>query len=287
MNKYAVMDKIKNKITYTYNYHRMKSINLKSTEVQFQMLESNGQYWDDEKAYTWTGSNIQYDIGYVPFDPTSKYCKIYRYIPNANKHYNLNEAPVEHDYKTGLSTNLFPKRFFNKGELYKTEWYADEEFTDLIINVDIVYTRDHIGFPLYRNTTRTWYMENGDPHPTTKITKKIYSNDLTDQINEGIKRRQNLYNGIQMPIVGMMMGSMPPLEGESVKDWQERVLRIGRNFLAQYKEQFTAFIEESNAVIYKVLEESQEKWLDFPNGYGGTIREYILNQFDYLGTFGY
>lgn len=80
-------------------------------------------------------------------------CKLYRYMRSPE--FNEDEAPIEHDYIIGLTTKLFPKRTFIQGELQRVEWFADEAKTDLVIDVDVEYVRDALGFALERTTTRS------------------------------------------------------------------------------------------------------------------------------------
>lgn len=278
MKKFAIIDTIKNKVIRTYTGNRMKNLSLKINQEQFEMKESNGTYWYDEKAYSWnSSSNIEeFDTNYVPFDPESKFCKIYRFIPESYR-YVKNHAPIGHDYKVGLTTTLFPKRYFNKGELYKVEYFSDEAQTDLVVNVDINYTRDALGFATERTTTRTWYREDGTAHPDIKVTKKIYANDTLSQIKEGIKRRGNVVEGLQMPVLGSMLATVAAKSGETEPERQGRILLMGRKFLADYKEEFTNYIQDSNKEILSKITAANDFWLENVIDVNGTtIRDMIL-----------
>ena len=49
------------------------------------------------------------------------------------------------DYTCELTQSLYPKRTLVQGELQLVEWYSDVGLTDLVLKVDIVYTRDECG----------------------------------------------------------------------------------------------------------------------------------------------
>lgn len=284
MKKFGIINTVTSKIRTTYNSKFQKNKPIQENEVQFELKQSNGQYWNHEGAYSWDGSQVVFDPSYVPFDPSSKYCKIYRYVPEDQKH-NKTNAPVGHDYITGLTTRLFAKRTLIKGELIKVEWYADEEKTDLVIVVDIVYERDPLGFATRRTTTRTWIREDGTEATPKKVTIKAYSDDMLSQIEEGQRRRGNLVKGIQMPVMGMLIATIPAKSGESEVERQGRIVLLGRKFLSDNKQYFTAFTEDSNREIVEVIEGSTDFWMDnIIDGNGTTIRQYLLNELNIGGV---
>jgi hypothetical protein len=202
--------------------------------------------------------------------------KIHRFILVSN--YSKDVAPIDHNYKSGLVTTLFPKREFFHGELQRVCWFADKSFTDLIIEVNIVYTRDPLGFPIERVTTRTWFCEDGTPAPLTKITEKEYAHDPILQLKEGIIRRGNLVTNLTASVMGMMMATIPANAGESELERQGRVVVTGRNFLALYKQEFNNFIDDSNKEVITAITNAQDAWLAYPNPYSPTttIKDYIL-----------
>lgn len=276
MSKYGIINKVTNKMVKTYTHTRMKSIKISNDEIQFELLEANGDHGLDERAYSWDGTQIVFDSNYVPFDPTQKHLKIYRYIQNSND-YRLFDVPKGHDYKRGLTDTLFPKEYFNHGEMYKSEYFSDEAQTDLVIRVDILYTRDAMGFATNRTTTRTWILEDGTEHPDTKVTTKVYRMGTLGPIEEGIRRRGNIVKGLQMPILGMMIGTISAKDGESEPERQTRCVMLGRRFLEQHKNSFTMFTEDSNRQIVEDVSEATDFWIDaIVDAQGGTIREYII-----------
>jgi hypothetical protein len=283
MKKFAIINKDTNKVRLTYTHTRMKSMKIETNEVQFELLVSNGEHGLDELAYSWDGSAVIFDSEYIPFDPKQKWCKIFRYIPEPND-YNKRVPPVGHDYMRGLDTTLFPKDYFNKGELYKMEYFADDDLTEIIIEVNIVYERDAMGFATKRTTTRSWYLEDGTISPDTKVTVKIYRQGTLGPIEEGIRRRGNIVKGIQMPILGMMLATITTKSGESEPERQARCITLGRRFLEQNKVAFTNFIEDSNRQISQDVEESTDFWIDnVIDDNGTTIRGYVISSLDIGG----
>lgn len=204
--------------------------------------------------------------------------KIYRLITVPN--YDRNYAPIDHNYNTGLTTTLFPKRDFFHGELQRVRWYADKEQTDLMIDVVITYQRDALGFPIERTTTRTWIREDGSAAMPNKITFKEYHNDAILQLTEGVKRRGNLRTNLIANVMGMMMAIVPALDGETEPERQSRIVLLGRNFLALYKKEFNDFVDDSNKAIITLVTQAQDFWLELPNPLAPTttIRDYVISE---------
>jgi hypothetical protein len=214
----------------------------------------------------------------IPILEQPSWVKIYRFINVAN--YGLEEAPIDHNYNSGLITTLYPKREFLHGELQRVCWFADKGFTDLVIEVNINYTRDSLGFPIERTTTRTWYKEDGSAASPTKVTHKEYFNDPILQLKEGVIRRGNLITNLTATVMGLMIATIPALEGENELERQARIVLMGRNFLALYKKEFNNFIDDSNKEVITAVTYAQDFWLDNPNPLapGTTIRDYIVGE---------
>jgi hypothetical protein len=186
------------------------------------------------------------------------------------------------NYKTGLTKNLFPDRVFTKGELNFVGWYSDEAKTDLVIQVTIAYIRDSLGFATSRTTTREWLDDTGQV-ALTKTSKKEY--DDIAQIKEGVTRRGNIIKGLQKPTLGMLIATEPALPNETEPERQNRLILEGRTFLANHKQAFTLFEEDSNRGVSDDITNATEPWLDnIIDGNGTTIRAYILNELDIGGV---
>lgn len=146
------------------------------------------------------------------------------------------------NYKIHTNTKLFNEMSFIHGELQNTEYFLDEELTDKVLIVDNLYERDMLGSAVHRDTTRRWIREDGSlTDPITK--RKKYSN--IEQIKEGKRRRGNIVDGIQLPIMGMMIEvlGVEPYNYSSLA-----ILSIGRDFLDDHEEYFNKFIKNSSTV---------------------------------------
>jgi hypothetical protein len=208
----------------------------------------------------------------VESDLDPRHCKLYRFMDTTMT--SETEAPRGHNYVLGLNTKLFPVRTFIKGELQSTYWYGDEAHKDLVLKVEVIYTRDQLGFATRRITTRTWLREDGTEHEDKKLSIKTY--DSLAQIKEGIKRRGNIVDGLQIPVLGLMMQVVDNMTSSEI-------LILGREFLKQHQTSFIAFVNESNhSVIYDMLD-AQDEWLDIEVFPGLTIRGYILNELNIYG----
>jgi len=120
-----------------------------------------------------------------------QHVKIHNYIAEHEDH-TIYDSPTMHNYITGTTLKFFPKRTMIKGEVTRVDYFADEALTDLILRVDIAYTRDALYLAIERTVTRTWFREDNTPAPTQKFTKKIYTINIDDQMKEAHRRRQNV-----------------------------------------------------------------------------------------------
>ena len=163
-----------------YKYFEYKLRNDYPTYEGMKM-EGNNIYLsfsDDETAYS-SAINTFHD-GLINTDTIDKkYAKIYRYMTDDPPHCKL-EAPIDHNYITDLTIRLHPKRTMVKGEVQKVEWFSDEATTDLILKVDINYTRDPLGFALDRTTIRTWINEDETIHTVTSGTPEDGTSGVFD-----------------------------------------------------------------------------------------------------------
>lgn len=142
--------------------------------------------------------------------------------------------------------NFFPKRFFTQGELRKVEWYSDQECTDMVLVVEIVYMRDSLGFALTRETTRTWVNNDNSLNPVTKVTVKDYTLNQGESSKEGKRRRGTLVDNLESPILNAMHEVLIPKGWTSID-----ILMNGRQFLDDYEWEFNKFINNSSTVTNK------------------------------------
>ena len=191
-------------------------------------------------------------------------CKIYNYVKKdvLKKHFhNIN-------YKTEVVPSLFPKRTIVKGEVQKVEYYSDEALTDLVLVVEITYIRNEIGFALERTTTRTWYREDNTIHPELKITRKVYTLNIEDQIKEIKRKRRNQIDLLTIKVLGLMQQTITDKTTQEIVD-------MGRIFLATHKASFQNYADDGHMQIITDITNATDSWLDNDIGDSTTIREFI------------
>lgn len=110
------------------------------------------------------------------------------------------------NYKTELSSNLYPKMTFSFGALTNVKWYSDEALTDIVLNVDVTYNYDVLGFATDRTVVRTWFMINDEAHPEDKVTFKNYTINPQGQLDEAILRRTNNLRQTNLWLIGAVPG---------------------------------------------------------------------------------
>lgn len=207
-----------------------------------------------------------------------QHVKIYRFITIPN--HDLTYAPIDHDYKRGLTISLYPVMSFNKGELYNVKYYSDAAKTDLILDVSMAYVRDVLGFPQTRTVTRTWFREDGSSASPTKLTTKIYPDNLTTYLNEGVRRRGNLIDILTAEVLQFRV-LYEPLQGtETSAEKYVRIVNSGRKFKRLYDVDFDTFIKDAyRDGLVSTIESAGDAWLDIDIVHlSKTIRQYILDE---------
>lgn len=174
--------------------------------------------------------------------PAAQTVKIFRYVPDTTGR-DLYVAPIDLDYVIGLTTKLHAKRTIVLGEVILVEWYAEydedtDTFSDMVVKVEIVYTRNAMGLPLSRVVTRTWYLEDDTPASPTKVTKKFYrGNERTDELERRAKNALAAQNtlGLSCIIVDQMTN-----HGKTY----EEAVAIGMGYASEWYNHFQLNIEE-------------------------------------------
>lgn len=232
-------------------------------------------------------------------DPDQKLPKIYDLVNGSTRQKHFHDINYKNELKSG--STLIPVRTVEKGEVKRVDWFLNidenQQPVNLILKVEIDYTRDTTGFATFRITTRTWVNRDGSLNEETKVTPKYYFVNPSDMISEGYKRRKLLVQSIQIPTMTFMMQSLMPM-GYS----QESVVLKGREFMDDYELEFNRFVDNSSTItdpadpnigkksIVVQLEDNDPSgrnskynvWLDSaPAGLGGlkTIRQYLIEEF--------
>jgi len=202
------------------------------------------------------------------------------------------------DYKSELKESLYPKRSFFQGELREVKWFRNPELTDLVLKVNINYERDQFGFATRRDTIRTWYNFENEPLPTLKTTEKIYTINPIDQILEGKRRRGNIVDGVQLPVLSFLLEAASDEDASAEYSLNpQTVLLLGRDFMDRFNSAFKNFVDNSSTitdindpnfgkktinVAFEQAAISTDTWLNFkPNAMGGqlSILNYLVGEF--------
>lgn len=292
----GVMSKATSNTIYTYVYDRYKTFSQYPDEhyVQYEIIEDT-----DARAYSFNGYQVVFDEEWTapPVDTSDydKMPKIYGFTKAeaSQKHFHN----IDYSGKD-LTINLIPKRTIVKGEVQKVDWYSEVDValqpSNLVLTVDVTYTRTGSGFAIYRTVKRTWINNDESENTETKNTMKYYVVNPSEAIDEGMKRRGLIIRELQMPILTGMQQVLIPL-GYS----EDTVLFKGRDFLDKYEPSFRKFVDNSSSindpadpnygrksVIVEVEQEADPdmvEWLDLtPALFGGsiTIRQYIMSALD-------
>lgn len=184
--------------------------------------------------------------------------------------------PFDLDFLTSLTIKLHRKQTMIKGEVQTEEYYQSfdgSQYSGLVVKESNTYTRDSLGFALYRTTTVEWVLKNGQMSDKKKVWKKFY--DPLQMIEEGIDRRGNIIKFLQPKILGLLQVSLPANEIVNI-------LVYGRAFLSDLKNDFENFVNHSDRALYTTLQDAnlltKHPWLTLtPAALGGSrIIDYIL-----------
>lgn len=196
-------------------------------------------------------------------------------IPAIPKITNLAEAEAKNknihniNYKTELINSLYAKRTFSFGALTQVEWYSDLALTDKVLNVDVAYNYNALGFATDRTVTRTWYDDDDNAIPETKVSNKDYTINPQDQLDEAILRRQNILRQTNV----WLIGGVPPLANAdpAVPDTNElEVKQDGIDFFDVYESEASKFKLSGSTSLEFVIRDldvtqapgNQWDWLD-------------------------
>lgn len=211
---------------------------------------------------------------------TRKKVLLNQHIKNHPDQYN---PPCNVDFITSTSVKLHRKSYITKGECYKEEFYLHydgQAYSQLMVKEETSFTRDPLGFPIYKDVKISWATEDGDFHQTTKTWKKYYSS--LEKISEGKFRRGNLIQNLQIPCIGFI--SLSRLGNFNATP---EVILEGRRFLADYKNEFELFIQDSNKDIISCLNDvshpkyisvADYDWIDSQTPYGVTVRQWLIGE---------
>ena len=195
------------------------------------------------------------------------YYRIYDYI-EFDDSVDPQIAPLNLDYDI---LGLHKKRYFDKGELYKVEYYGEHipqtnTYSKLCVIENRIYYRTNRMLNR-REMDITWYYNDGTSGET-KHTIKYYT--LEAAISAGEVRRRNVVSNLKMNTVGLLMMT------SGITQTEAEIL--GFEFLNVHNNKISKYIEGVESILKNaILTDSEFTWLDnvIPNTGGITIRLYL------------
>lgn len=141
------------------------------------------------------------------------YFKLYDYLTYDSligKIYDFSSAPKSVDYIKDVNLRFARKETFTRGFLTNVEYYESSTtgadnityYSNPILNVNMKYYVNSIGYVSYRETTRKWMKTDGTYSPDTKISIKQYNGVMSRE--EAIQRRNNITNQLIIDIVNIV-----------------------------------------------------------------------------------
>ena len=209
-------------------------------------------------------------------------CQIYDYI-SWNGTYDTCCPPMEVDYKRMLDVRLHPviTNVF-KGEVREITFYESvtvdpttgvQTGVNPVVKEEYVYTRNADKIAQSRVMTITWFLKDGTEHPDTKVRNKVYTNEQA--ISEGVTRRTNIIDFMQIPLLGQLMATVPCTYADAVDQ--------GGLFFEKYVVEVETykFSPRQQTLQNAIAADTEFAWLDNDIGGGFTIRDYIIDQLNY------
>ncbi len=201
----------------------------------------------------------------------NKYYLIYDSLSSYTPYeFDATVPPFNYDYDI---IGLHKKRYFNKGELGKVEYYTTynpltSEYSGLCVVENRVYHR-YNRMINRREMDITWYYNDGTSGET-KHTIKYYTTE--EAIQAGETRRRNVISTLKTNTVGliMMTSGLTQTQAEN----------LGLLFLEQYNNAIFKYIEGVESVLKNIiLTDTNHSWLNnvIPNTCGITIRLYLYD----------
>jgi hypothetical protein len=253
-----------------------------SFEILGYSVVTNEQYLAHKATH-----QAAFDAWLLAQQDAVSYWKIYDFVADKKK-FNTTQSPIDLDFRSGLTVMLHRKSQVVKGECIKEEYYqncsvdqvGNLTYTNLVVSEHHTFTRDSLGFPVYRASYLKYYDKNGVASEPVKTWVKFYSQ--LEKIQEGKTRRGNLVDNLQMPCIGLISIALTgsPIPSTSV-------ILTGRAFLYDYKKEFDAFVDESNREIVACLQNptnskyasaSKYPWINSMTPYGVTIRQFLIGE---------
>lgn len=160
---------------------------------------------------------------------------------NTNNPTNLNyKAYGLHDVKT-----------YDKGEIVKVEYYStysNDEYSDLVVDEIITYTKDELGFFKERNINVRWYLEDNNIGVEKVINKRF--NEI-ESVLEGVNKRSNIIANCKSIIISEIKKT---LNGSAV-------LVEAFTLLNSLKEEMSLYIDGNRQPLIDALSLREEEYI--------------------------
>jgi len=210
-----------------------------------------------------------------------KQCRIYSYM-EWEETYSLYLPPVEVDYIRSLDARLNPIiTDVYKGEVREITYYetvvlnpdGTQTGETPVIKETFVYTRDTSLLPISRVMKIYWFLQDGTTHAIIKERLKYYTPE--QKIAEGQRRRRNIIDFMQPPVLGMIAIT----EGITI----DEAITIGAPLFDTYQSEISTYVySPRNPVLQDAITaDITYAWLNNDIGGGVTIRAYMLDQLNY------
>lgn len=186
--------------------------------------------------------------------------------------------PVDIDFKTGLSVDLFEEVHMSHGAPVYKQFYTDATsdengvitYSNPIVRIDYTFDRDSISLAKSCTQEFRWYDTNNNLSVECKTIKDFYN--TVEAMAETELRRRNVINDLKVKTIGLLMYTRQLSQADAAQ--------TGRGFLAAYKAEIYNYIDEANTGFADAVTSAPVNdypWLDDMTPYGVTIRQFILN----------
>lgn len=168
-----------------------------------------------------------------------------------------------------------------KGLLLGVDYFSDEQKTDLVLKVRVIYVQDAFGNLVSKQTARTWVNRNGTDndevkgHDNVKVYTPLQSRNATD------RRRRNIIKQLEGDLIGLLLtaaGDDPEQQGLN--------LNLGVEFLTFMANEIDIFYKSGNPanMVSKIQEQAtidQFPFLLLEVAPGYTAQQFIIDGVTY------
>jgi hypothetical protein len=269
-----------NDYNYGTNFKSIKGFN----DIMINYINDNLDIYDYKNNIINNDEFIAfYNYFQNKFLSLNNYFKIYEFITDdcINLYNNYSLTPKSIDYIKDVDIRFARKETFTNGFLTNVEYYESSTtgadnityFTNPILNVNMKYFINNIGYVAYRETTRKWVKNDGTYSNDTKISTKNYNGLLSRE--EAITRRNNIINQLVIDIVNIVY-----MEYYLTNTFDEVELMV-LPLMDSLENELNKYIKGNlQPLIVGIIGASSVTypWLDIEVSAGTTLQEYIENK---------